>query len=297
MNAVVKEVASGFFTDGLPNDEYHKPEKGLSTSDIKRMDDPASIIWNRTAEQDTSKLSAVDFGTDFHLYFLESDSFHEKCQVLPVFNRRKPAEKQEELDMIADWKSKGIIPVTNEDFNKCKAMRESALAHPTIAAIMALGGIAERSYFWTDPKTGVECKCRPDLLVLDINDSNRPSFMPAHCTTLVFDVKTIAQIGRIQNQIEELQYFVQDAFYTRGIEQVTGSKVFFCFGFVSTSLSLGRYPVKVVALSDTAKFDGRRLIDEKLAEYSALSAGDKSSWQTIVEMDRPYWATKDEDLL
>lgn len=296
MNAEAKE--NGYFIDGMPNDEYHKPATGLSTSGIKDfMVDPAQYLWSRTAAKDETKLSALDFGTDFHSYFLEPELFAERYQVLPKFDRRNRGEKQAELDLIDEWKKSGIIPVTNEDMAKLKAMRESALAHPTVAAIMDMQGVAERSYFWTDPKTEVACKCRPDWLVLDVEDM-RPAFIPDDCQTLVMDVKTIASVDRIQNQIENLKYYVQDAFYTRGISHVTQTNVCFAFAFVSTSLSLGRYPVRVVILDETAKFDGKQDVSAALDDYAAMLASeDENNWQTAITMDRPSWATREDDLL
>jgi len=221
-----------YFIDGLDNDEYHNHELGLSSSNIKDIiDDPALIMWREAANQDMSKLPAIDFGTNFHSYFLEPDRFKEQYQVLPMFNRYKKEEKQAELDLIAEWQKKGITSVKNEDMDKLKAMQESAMAHPTVNAIMSLSGVAERSYFWKDKDTGVICKCRPDWLVENLNKINRPIWVPDNCKTLVMDVKTIAQIDKMNSQVENLKYYVQDALYTRGIEQVTGTNVCFVFAF------------------------------------------------------------------
>lgn len=302
MSAVMKEAENGYYIDGMSNEDYHQPDKGESSSTVKNFD-PATYVWNQTAEKDEEKLKALDFGTDFHTYVLEPDVFDAQYKALPPCNRKKPDEKQAELDLIDEWKEDGITPVTDEDMAKLKAMRESAMAHPTIAAIMALKGVAERSYFWTDTNTGVDCKCRPDWLVLDLNDDTRPRFMAEDedfhdATTLAFDLKTIAQFDKMQAQIENLKYYVQDAFYTRGIEQVTKSKVCFVFGFVSTSLSLGRYPAQVVMLADTAKFDGDIEVTESLqaiAEFRKNSNKNRS--QTVIKMDRPSWATREEDIL
>ena len=63
-------TGTGFYVDGMPNEEYHLPENGDSTSTIKTyMDDPASVIWGRKANQDQEKMKALDFGTDFHSIF------------------------------------------------------------------------------------------------------------------------------------------------------------------------------------------------------------------------------------
>lgn len=286
------------FIDGMPNDEYHKPETGFSTSTLKEFNkDPALVKWRNDSPQDKSKMAAIDFGTDFHSYFLEPEEFKKQYQVLPEFNRRKKEEKEEEQELINQWQEDGIIAVKAEDMVKLEAMRQSAMAHPTVKSIMDLNGVAERSYFWTDQKTGVLCKCRPDFIA-EFSDKVKPAFVPNHCNLLVADVKTIADISRVETQIENLKYYVQDPFYTRGIEQVEGGKVCFVFIFVSTSLSLGRYPVQVVMLADTAKYDGKEEVNEALAKYAKFSTSqDDSIWQTVITLDRPSWAMKDEEML
>ena len=284
------------YVDGMTNDEYRRSENGVSTSDIKNfMDDPASIQWSKEAPQDRDAMPAIDFGTDFHAYFLEPKEFEKHYRVMQKFNRRKADEKQLELETIAKWKELGIIAVTAEDFKKLESMRLSALANPTVKAIMALeNGVAERSFFWSDENTGLLCKCRPDHLVTGINDSNRPQFMPKHCDTLVMDLKTIAGIDRIQTQIETLKYYVQDAFYSQGVEIVTRGNVCFVFVFVSTTMALGRFPVQCVMLTDAAKFDGKEAVTQALSDYDYFQNSDDSVWQTVKMMDRPMWATREE---
>ncbi len=285
---------SGFYVDGMPNEEYHDPETGYSTSTIKDfISDPASVVWGRNAPQNKDKMASIDFGTDFHSYFLEPDVFKQTYKVLPVFNRRKPAEREEEQSLIEEWKRLGVIPVTSEDMQKLEAMRQSALANPTVKRIMSMdNAIAERSFFWTDKDTGLNLKCRPDWLVEGVNNNNRPAFMADDETTLVVDIKTIAGFDRMQNQIEQLKYWIQDPFYTSGVSQVTDTKVCFVFVFVSTVMSLGRYPVRVVQLSEAAKFDGKYEKDKALQELAMCS-----DWETVVTMDRPMWAVNNDETL
>ena len=121
--------------------------------------------------------------------------------------------------------------------------------------------------------------------------------MPDGCEVLIADVKTIADIGRMQAQIENLKYYVQDAFYTAGVQQVLKRKVCFAFIFVSTSLSLGRYPVHVVVLDQAAKFDGNKEVSESMRDYARLLFMPESAWETAITIDRPAWATRDGDLL
>ena len=288
------------FVDNLPNDDYHQPEMGLSNSVFKLfMENPSLVVWNNNAKKDPEKIKVLDFGTDFHTYFLEPDEFKKYWKVLPEFNRRKPAEKQAELDMIEEWSKLGVNPVTKEDMHKLDQMRQSAYAHPVVAELMALPGVSERSFFWTDPETGLQMKCRPDRLIEGITDDNRPNNMPANCKTIVLDVKTIGQFSRMQNQIEDLQYYIQDRFYSRGIAAVTGcdiDEIWFVFMFVSTSLEIGRYPVKVIQMSESAKLDADNMIAENLPKYAAYKNSPDSAWNTVITLDRPHWAQQDDIL-
>lgn len=284
-----------YLVAGLPNEDYHQPERGLSCSSLKLFaQDPSLLIWNAEAPRDESKMKAIDFGTDFHAYFLEPDLFKEQYKVLPVFNRRKPAEKAEELELIEQWKSEGITAVTQEDLDKLEAMRLSAMAHPTVKMLMQKG-VAEPSIFWQHKSTGIECKCRPDWLVADVPDEQRPPFVAPNTRHIVVDLKTIASVDRIQSQIENLKYYIQDAFYTQGVEAVLGGKVEFVFVFVSTSIELGRYPVRVVKLAETAKFDGREEVESLIKSLKWHK--DNNHWHTAIEIDRPHWATNNEDLV
>lgn len=290
------------YVDGMPNSEYHNPHLGASTTTIKDfIADPSSVKWSQDAPQDEDKMPAIDFGTDFHSYFLEPDEFKKHYKVLDKVNRRTNEGKAHEAAQITEFKQKGITPVTDEDMHQLEQMRLSALANPTVNHIMKMdNGIAERSFFWKDSQTDLDMKCRPDWLVTGINDSNRPEFMKADygdCETLIVDVKTISRMDQLQSVIENLGYYIQDPFYTKGVETVTNTKACFLFVFVSTSLSIGRYPVKPVMLSPEAKFDGRNAINDALPKYAEMLKADDSVWQTAITMDRPHWAIKDEELI
>lgn len=286
-----KHYDKPFYIDGLGNDEYHSLYS-ISKSKIDLFcDDPASLVWQKTAPVDFDKVSALDFGTYFHTYVLEPDKFKDSFKVLPEFNRRKPAEKQAELDMIEQWKIDGISPVSHEEMKKLEIMKKSVFAHPTANAIFSANGVSERSFFWKDNNSGVDCRCRPDWLV-DLSENKLP-FATEDSTHLVVDLKTTSDINRIDKTVEEYRYYVQDAFYTRGVESVIEfSKVDFLFVFASTVIDCGRYPVRVVRLSNPAKVDGNLAVDSAL--FSIAESIENDNWLSVIEIDRPYWATNKE---
>ena len=291
MSAVLKIEEAGIY-DHLTNDQYRKSD-GISKSGLDLISVDASYFeWDKNAPVDKTKLKTLDFGTDFHAFFLEPEEFEKNYKKLPVFNRRKKDEKQAELDLIEAWKKEGITSVTDEEFKKLNMMRDSAHAHPVVKDILKLKGTAERSIFWSDDTTGELCKCRPDLMCEGI--LKKPSWMMPDSEVLVVDVKTTADINTISKSIENFRYFVQDAFYSEGISKAYDMKVDFIFLFVSTTVNCGKYPVRVVRLSEAAKWDGKHEFQSNLVTYSNHKKNNQ--WNTIEETDRPSWATVKEDI-
>jgi len=75
----------------------------------------------------------------------------------------------------------------------------------------------QESIFWTDPETGLRCRCRLDWRPLKAN--------------VVFDLKTTqdASPRAFARRCEELGYFLQDAHYSAGVEALTGEEPEFYF--------------------------------------------------------------------
>ena len=267
----------------LTNKEYHS-SAGISKSGLDLVNEsPSSYIWRKEAPVNEDKLRVLDFGSHFHSFFLEPEEFKKNFQVMPSFNRRKPAEKQAELDLIQAMKLDGIIPVTNDDYIKLNQMRYSALAHPTVKEIMRHGnGVSEQSIYWNDEETGELCKCRPDYML-----------QRSDCVQIP-DLKTTADISSIEKSIANFRYHVQDAFYTDGISKYFEGEIDFMFIFVSTTINCGRYPVRVVRLTDCAKYEGRQEYRKNLNTYH--SHKESGSWETVETVDLPHWAYKEPEI-
>ncbi|URN11311.1 PD-(D/E)XK nuclease-like domain-containing protein [Streptomyces radiopugnans] len=88
-------------------------------------------------------------------------------------------------------------------------MADAIRRHPLVGPLLKPGtGIAERSIYWTDPATGVRCRCRPDWL----------RTLPG--LTLCVDYKTCrdASPEAIAKAIRDHAYHQQDPWYIDGIE-------------------------------------------------------------------------------
>jgi len=98
-----------------------------------------------------------------------------------------------------------VLPA--DDYRRCLAIRDAVHAHP-VAAKLLRGCKFETTVEWTDPSTGIACKCRPDAVKK---------------RTLV-DLKTARTIDarKFGRNAYDLGYFGQMAFYAEGLAVSTG---------------------------------------------------------------------------
>jgi len=291
----ITDMIQPAYIDGLDNDDYHSKTDYLSNSILKMFSfDPNSVKWIKDAYQDNTSMEAITFGEAFHVYFLQPELFKKKYKILPVLNLRTNQGKKDKLLFDEECKKNNLIPISNGDMEKMQVMKQSAMSYPIVNEIMTMHGVIfERSYFWKD-QAGLLCKCRPDAFV-KITDVNRPSFLKdrKNIKNLIVDLKTIAQIGRIASQIAELKYHWQDYFYSRGLKLIEHGETAFIFVFVSTSFSLGRYPVHAVELDPVAKLVASNEVEEAMREYRQNI---KSSSNGIIRMSLPNWAIDNDEI-
>jgi len=99
----------------------------------------------------------------------------------------------------------GRIILKAEECDQLYRMRDAVMAHPAAKALMTGAKmVTERSVYWTDPATGLLCRCRPDGWRVD---------------GVVPDVKTTDDASEegFARSIAKYRYHVQAAFYLDGI--------------------------------------------------------------------------------
>lgn len=101
-----------------------------------------------------------------------------------------------------------------------ESIKKSVLEHSG-AQLMLESGYAELSAFWTDPDTGIECKCRPDWLIKDLFGN----------IVGIADVKTTedASPDGFSKSIAKYGYDLQAAYYSDGVKAVIGKAIPFYF--------------------------------------------------------------------
>jgi exodeoxyribonuclease VIII len=231
---------------GISNADYHADKERISCSGIKKIvgQSPMHFKLRESAETDAMKL-----GTATHTFILEGeDVFNKQFAVAPKCDRRTTDGKRTWYEFLEENANK--IPVTENDFNAINNMANAVAAHPEASSLFSRG-VAEQSILWTDPDTGIPCKCRPDWL----RDNN-----------IIVDLKTTqnATLYPAKASIRKYGYDVQDAFYLRGAAAAGRPCTIFVFVFVET---VHPYGVGVYYLDRATRRIANLKIDEGLMTY------------------------------
>lgn len=192
------------------NEEYHRGE-GVSKSDLDLLHScPQKYRYTKDHPEEREETPALLFGSMVHKYVLEFDDFDSEYATAPEVDRRTKEGK-------ALWsefaeKLHGRKAISLEDKAKLEEIRKAVMSDPKIAKLLSGEGETETSYYWTDEKTGLLCKCRPDRVNTELN--------------YLIDLKTTTDASpeAFAKSVYNYRYHVQAAWYMRGYEQATGIK-------------------------------------------------------------------------
>lgn len=193
------------------NREYHA-SSALNKSRLHRFSvSPQWFKWcEEHPEEDTE---AFIVGGAFHKLVLEPEGFGDEYAVAPSIDRRTKAGK--EAWAALSGSDKQIL--TAEQFALISAMRDSVKANPH--ANFLTTGEVERSYYFVDELTGMECKVRPDCFK---RVGNRG------CIIDLKSVRSAATEDFIRDAIK-YGYDLQAAMYKTGVEKESGIPCDFVF--------------------------------------------------------------------
>lgn len=249
---------SNKYIDGMPNEEYHAA-KAISKSTLDMASkDPLGPIWARECPPDKEKLKTFDFGDAMHAICLEPERLKSEFVTMPKFDLRTNKGKEAKTEFEAENTSSKIL--SHDDMKKLNLMFESVMAHPQARELIERDGVAERSYFWQDDQTGLDCKCRPDKLILEDN--------------LLIDVKTAPDLNKFCFSVDEYRYHIQDAWYCDGVGKFYDNAMRMEFLVIQKTIEIGRYPVRVVKLPPEAIEYGRLQYRDELNRYAEFLSRD-----------------------
>jgi exodeoxyribonuclease VIII len=194
----------GVYPD-LPNHVYHCPwPKGVSKTSLCRIA-RAPLAFRDAIDHpgEAKKSASLTTGSVFHIVM--EGAFERDCAVSPPVKDKRQA----------DWKNfvkanPGKICVTPEEAREVFQMREALLRYGPARDILAGPGLFECSFYWTDPVTGLLCKCRPDWISENL--------------LTIIDFKTCqdATEAAFVRSAERYHYHVSAAMTMDGVEAATG---------------------------------------------------------------------------
>lgn len=267
--------------DNIPNADYHAHKGSLSASGAKLLIEPSCPAKFRQ-EQETPTFKGIwDFGTVAHgLVLGKPDPF----EVLPFANWTTKAAKEAREDARAEGKA----PILAKDYVIAKTMAEVVAADPKLGPLFTEGK-AEVSLMWTDEKTGIVRRSRPDWM------------RASQGKRLVFvDYKTAASSEPVKfgKSAADFGYCAQaatavDGAITLGLDPDP------LFVFVAQEKD-APYIVTGTYATDEVLQIGRYLSRKALRTYAeCLETGIWPGYaDDLVPLELPYWYTRNfEDLI
>lgn len=260
----------------LPAGEYHAhPARSKSYLWKLYSGTPAHAEYG---ESETTP--AMDLGTAVHLAALEPEKFETDLERGPD-DRRGNKWK----DALEAGLAYGRLVLTSGDYDKARRMGDAARKLPIVRQLSEAQILREASAFWTDPETGLECRCRPDI------------YCPAF--EIMADLKTTGDASAFTwaKRVADMGYHAQEAWYTDGWQAAGGGGV---DGFVFIVIE-DELPHLSVAyeLTPQAVQEGRLAMRKALLEYQKCR-NEKAfpGYSSVVqELDLPGWAYKEIKLL
>ncbi|MCX5253555.1 PD-(D/E)XK nuclease-like domain-containing protein [Streptomyces canus] len=204
MTAAV-EVEAPAIVDGLSAESYHADKTSISSSGLRALLNPgcpAQFKYDRDHPQAHKR--EFDLGHAAHKLVLgEGPDF--RIIEFPDYKKvaaQRLRDEAYEMD---------LVPLLTKEHDMVQAMAEAVRQHPVAGPLFTPdAGVAEQSIFWTDPRTGVRCRCRPDWM----------PHRQENGRLVVVDYKTSKAVDEaaLQRAVYERGYHAQAAFYLDGVK-------------------------------------------------------------------------------
>jgi exodeoxyribonuclease VIII len=251
------------------SDTYHKDTTRISKSGLDKIAKaPALYEWKYLKGGNDDDTQTLIFGRAFHDYVLQRDVFMKNYVIKPIFKGIGSRKESEQWDYY--HQNKDVVSI--KEYEHIIGMDKALRAHPKVAKILR-SGMAEKTFNFVEPMTGAPCKIRPDW----ISDLG-----------YVLDLKSTddASTSGIKKSVRKYRYYVQDAFYTDGLERNGIIIKGFIFAFVEKKPP---YLVNVCVLSPEYVEHGRNTYQDNLLTYmESLETGVWGGYGTDIiqiEMD------------
>ena len=202
----------------MPAEEYHADHSAISNSMLKTFRQRRKIyhhqfvLGNPVVKKVTAKM---DLGTLVHAALLEPEKLNTHFAVYPKSVLKSNGALGTNASDKFEAENAGRICLKEEAFEAAEKM--VAAVRDQISQWLNAFAMIEHAIFWTDPITGLRCKCRPDFLVISEH------------IKLCIDIKSTGDASpeEFEKIIANLGYWMQDSHYCEGIEAKFGGEAEF----------------------------------------------------------------------
>lgn len=254
-------------TGGIVNMPFDAYMTGPELSKSKLWTAHTHSLRHALVARDPS--NAMVMGSATHCAVLEPDTFATRYHRGP--DDRRGLKWKEAIDEYGDRL------LTSADYDKAIAIRDAINSEPDIKRLLSTLDMTEASGFWTDPETGLACRCRPDGYASKMG--------------LLVDLKTTrdARVHGFKRSVAEYGYHAQEAFYTDGWRACGFDVEAFVFIAVETEPP---YACCLFELGPQSAEEGRACMRAALAAWAeAEHTGIWPAYPTHVQrLDLPRWA-------
>jgi len=194
----------------LTNEEYHADKTAVSSTGLKKiLKSPLSFYSSHVLGIREEETDAFRFGSAFHMALLEPKEFAKSFIVAPEFKGLGSVAAKKEW---RENQKKDAVILKEKEYADLIEMINSVERHPFACSILK-NGRSEVSGYFTDPVTGIKCRIRPDFMHLGEG--------------VLLDVKTTTDVEskKFSRTLWEYRYDFQMAFYSLGMELITGKPV------------------------------------------------------------------------
>jgi PDDEXK-like domain of unknown function (DUF3799) len=199
-----KAIKPGIYS--LSSEAYHQGP-GISRSGLIEFKRSPYHYWYKYFNPDYEAQPATPaqiLGNALHTYVLEPDAFEKRYFVIPEFNKVTKEGKERWQKIKSELGKKETLSV--HQYQILQAMTASLQKHKLAMQLIEKAEI-EQSLYWTDPDTGILCKCRPDILrcnlVCDLKTAQDGS--PRSFQYAAFDYGYHIQAAMIQEALKSLK--------------------------------------------------------------------------------------------
>lgn len=199
-----KTINPGIYS--LSSNAYHQGP-GISRSGLMEFKRSPYHYCYKYISPDYKSESATPaqiLGNALHTYVLEPDEFEKRYFVIPAFNKVTKEGKERWQKIKSELGKKETLSANQ--YQTLQHMAASLKKNKLALQLIEKAEI-EQSLYWTDPDTGILCKCRPDILrnnlVCDLKTAQDGS--PRSFQYAAFDYGYYIQAAMIQEALKHLK--------------------------------------------------------------------------------------------